>query len=43
MYQHFRRGSKAGGNKAKEMKFIPESQCDFFCFIHLSQRAKHEF
>ena len=22
MYQHFRRGSKAGGNKAKEMKYL---------------------
>ena len=22
MYQHFRSGSKAGGNKAKEMKYL---------------------
>ena len=38
-------GSEAEENKAKEMNklLFPESQCDYFCFIARSLRAKYEF
>ena len=41
----FMLGSEAEGNKEKEMNklLFPESQCDYFCFIARSLRAKYEF